>query len=253
MDQQTNMTNIGNDHLSEQTQIPLLQDSNEYGYAFDANGKAVVIFEWSIVAIIVMVMLCLIRKRSQTNEMNLSRHPDAIQIEKERQEEEAKRKKTIIKLFQTEHIQQKITGDQIKNESCRTIETLSSEEDNASNDDFAFDEEEGYGTVVISPFPRVNSKAVLSSLGESDNCSKESDKTVEKSVTNMCAICLDEYHEGNTIVWSSNKNCSHAFHRDCLTNYLVKVKQQETYPCPCCRQNFFFDQDEETEKKTEEV
>ncbi len=148
---------------------------------------------------------------------------------------------------------QKITGDQIKNDSCRTIETLSTEEGSASNDDLAFDEEEGYGTVVISPFPRVNSKAVISSLGESDKDSKESDKTVEKSVTNMCAICLDEYHEGDTIVWSSNKNCIHAFHRECLTKYLVKVKQQDAYPCPCCRQNFFFEQDEETEKKTEEV
>ncbi len=100
------MTDIANDQLREHSQIPLLQDSNGYEYAFDSNGKAVVILEWSIVAIIVMLLVGLIRKRSRTNEMNLSRHPDAIQIEKQRQEEEAKRKITIIKLFQTEHIQQ---------------------------------------------------------------------------------------------------------------------------------------------------
>lgn len=106
MDQQANMTDIVNDQMGEQAQIPLLQDSDGFKYTFDASGTAVAIFEWSIVAIIVMLLLCLIHKRSRANEMNISRHPDAIQIEKERKEEEAKRKKTIIKLFQTEHIQQ---------------------------------------------------------------------------------------------------------------------------------------------------
>ena len=66
-----------------------------------------------------------------------------------------------------------------------------------------------------------------------------------KSVSNLCAICLEEYHEGETIVWSSNKNCQHAFHQDCLVNYLAKVKAEKEFPCPCCRRNFFFENADE--------
>ena len=55
-------------------------------------------------------------------------------------------------------------------------------------------------------------------------------------VPNCCAVCLCSYDEGDKVVWSSNKDCKHAFHVDCVVGWLVKF-QPET-PCPCCRQEF---------------
>jgi hypothetical protein len=65
-------------------------------------------------------------------------------------------------------------------------------------------------------------------------------KHYPRAVPNVCAICLDTYKPNETVVWSSNIDCSHAFHQDCILDYLVKlVKVKDTaVPCPCCRQDF---------------
>lgn len=55
-------------------------------------------------------------------------------------------------------------------------------------------------------------------------------------VSNCCAICLGVFDVGDSVVWSSNPNCKHAFHQECVLGWLVKM-QPET-PCPCCRQEF---------------
>jgi hypothetical protein len=57
-----------------------------------------------------------------------------------------------------------------------------------------------------------------------------------KLVPNCCAVCLCDYRPGDVVVWSSNPECVHAFHRECVVDWLVKM-QPET-PCPCCRQEF---------------
>lgn len=57
-----------------------------------------------------------------------------------------------------------------------------------------------------------------------------------KLVPNCCAICLCDYQPGEIVTWSSNPRCIHAFHRECVTDWLIKM-QPET-PCPCCRQEF---------------
>lgn len=55
-------------------------------------------------------------------------------------------------------------------------------------------------------------------------------------VPNCCAICLGDYEAGDEVVWSSNQECPHAFHKECILDWLIKM-QPET-PCPCCRQEF---------------
>lgn len=62
-------------------------------------------------------------------------------------------------------------------------------------------------------------------------------------VMNCCAICLSSYKEHDVVVWSENEsNCKHAFHQDCLLDWLCKVQQSHLdnvhTPCPICRQNF---------------
>jgi hypothetical protein len=61
-------------------------------------------------------------------------------------------------------------------------------------------------------------------------------KNGSRRVPNGCAICLSGYDEGDKIVWSSNEECKHAFHDDCILIWLVK--NQNGTPCPCCRCEF---------------
>lgn len=52
-------------------------------------------------------------------------------------------------------------------------------------------------------------------------------------VDGTCAFCLEEYQEGDEIVWSSMQ-CPHAFHKECLMLWLSKGKKR----CPICRDWF---------------
>lgn len=72
----------------------------------------------------------------------------------------------------------------------------------------------------------------------------------------FCAICLAEYELKERVSWSSNTDCTHVFHEDCVVQWLVslgktKSKQQRfsrdpteaqlfqyELECPCCRQEF---------------
>lgn len=48
-----------------------------------------------------------------------------------------------------------------------------------------------------------------------------------------CAICLVEYQDGDEISWSHNSSCGHAFHHDCIIEWLLTRDE-----CPCCRRDY---------------
>jgi hypothetical protein len=54
-----------------------------------------------------------------------------------------------------------------------------------------------------------------------------------------CAICLVEYQDGDEISWSHNSSCGHAFHSDCIIEWLLASDE-----CPCCRRNYLRFEDE---------
>lgn len=82
-----------------------------------------------------------------------------------------------------------------------------------------------------------------------------------RKIPNSCAICLDSYEIGDTIVWSTssdsssssstdnnNNKCLHAFHEHCISAWCLRKIEENfsssnsqcniSVPCPCCRQSF---------------
>lgn len=55
-----------------------------------------------------------------------------------------------------------------------------------------------------------------------------------RDVEPSCAICLAEYQVGDAIVWASEHECPHAFHQECMLNWLSTGKKR----CPICRYSF---------------
>lgn len=45
-----------------------------------------------------------------------------------------------------------------------------------------------------------------------------------------CPICLERYTNGDDICWSRNKKCHHAYHLDCILEWLLHSNE-----CPLCR------------------
>ncbi|KAG7340532.1 ring finger domain containing protein [Nitzschia inconspicua] len=67
--------------------------------------------------------------------------------------------------------------------------------------------------------------------------SKTDDKDVteatQRHVYGQCALCIDDYEAGDQVVWS-DLECPHAFHKECIMQWLSKGKKR----CPICR-NWF--------------
>ena len=80
-------------------------------------------------------------------------------------------------------------------------------------------------------------------------------KVDKRNVPIFCAICLSEYETCDRVCWSSNTECSHVFHEDCILQWLIssgkKRSMNESFTrhptdekllkhefCPCCRQDF---------------
>jgi len=83
-----------------------------------------------------------------------------------------------------------------------------------------------------------------------------------REVPSGCAICLSEFEEGDRVTWAANEDCPHAFHEDCVLQWMLSVGHKTSrrrqrfdidsdanrdpvasatnFPmlCPCCRQQF---------------
>jgi len=48
-----------------------------------------------------------------------------------------------------------------------------------------------------------------------------------------CDICLMDYQVGEEVCWSPNEECLHAFHKDCMMDWLLRNPL-----CPVCRRDY---------------
>mmetsp|Transcript_32549 Transcript_32549/g.66307 ORF Transcript_32549/g.66307 Transcript_32549/m.66307 type:complete len:612 (+) Transcript_32549:312-2147(+) len=89
---------------------------------------------------------------------------------------------------------------------------------------------------MASSSSHTNNSTQMENSADSNNATSFEEEEELKSVPNNCAICLSEYVSGDTIVTSCDPMCPHAFHQECIVEWLVKM--QVGAPCPCCRRTF---------------
>mmetsp|Transcript_481 Transcript_481/g.753 ORF Transcript_481/g.753 Transcript_481/m.753 type:complete len:404 (-) Transcript_481:134-1345(-) len=117
------------------------------------------------------------------------------------------------------------------------------------------------GLVLFRRQKKDSRKQTKELSGEDDDAKViEQDATQQKDdrreVPIFCAVCLGEYETSERVCWSSNTECTHVFHHDCMLQWLKSLgkracKQQRfsenpsvqqvmnfTMECPCCRQSF---------------
>jgi len=65
------------------------------------------------------------------------------------------------------------------------------------------------------------------------------DKDSTRSIPGTCSICLNLYAVSEAVTWSTNQDCVHCFHENCIVSWLLR-KNSKHRQCPCCRQQFVF-------------
>ena len=82
-------------------------------------------------------------------------------------------------------------------------------------------------TNLIVDFTSWRSSRRLAGAGEED------EESANLYSPTSCPICLEPYREGDDICWSQNENCAHAYHLDCILDWLMNSDE-----CPLCRADY---------------
>ena len=116
------------------------------------------------------------------------------------------------------------------------------------------------GTTKVVANDAAAKDVVVNNLGGDNNTKNDSSKAGVRGkirvCPNVCTICLMEYEPSERVSWSSNKECTHVFHEDCIIHWLVSLGRTKSkmlrfseepteaqllnyeLECPCCRQDF---------------
>jgi len=87
-------------------------------------------------------------------------------------------------------------------------------------------------TKEVAQSPSNNSCATTATPSSYDDFDDDED---------VCPICLDNFEIGDIVIFSrhNHSSCSHVFHEDCLSQWLLEQRENE---CPICRACFISDQ-----------
>lgn len=255
------MTDLDNASFPD-TSISNVTDSGDmtYEYYFDENGAVDVVLDREITDIIIGVFtfiilmllgLCCFSKRFRDfldNAVNIQTNSDEVygnavvrrQIEEEERTKEnpEERRERLINHFELKKVTMALTPDCFfKNRMHRfdTKETLSAMSEDLDNDEEMQNSSSEASTAVDDIEETQESVFIPEAFLDKEGNEEYSYQNGGRKIANCCAICLCEYEVGEKLVWSDNVACKHAFHDDCILDYLQN--QKET-PCPCCRRAF---------------
>jgi hypothetical protein len=119
----------------------------------------------------------------------------------------------------------------IQDEDCEAPPPTTASNPENTNDDDVVDNEPSEDFSFSN-----NGFLQLPGTGNNNNHEDTRNTGEDKQVPNCCAICLSDYSVGDTIIWSSNPQCQHAFHDECILEWLIKKRPASS--CPCCREEF---------------
>lgn len=69
--------------------------------------------------------------------------------------------------------------------------------------------------------------------GTDSCCSSMDESDANENKIQTCSICLEAFHVGERVSWSSTNLCDHGFHPFCIQEWLIRHED-----CPMCRQRF---------------
>jgi hypothetical protein len=188
---------------------------------------------------------------------------------------------TYITSPNDDHTVDHVAADDVETGFVQSMDTPhhQEEEDNAQYTHISiplpghdFDCVDVYGRVEVEKEPNdkeekkprirlFGGKDKLKVVREDPVVATEEDDTIKvrggrRSCPIFCAICLAEYEPSERVSWSSNPDCTHAFHEDCVVEWLVTLGRTKSkhvrfleepteaqllhyhLECPCCRQDF---------------
>lgn len=125
-------------------------------------------------------------------------------------------------------------------------ETKEEEEEKEGDEKVEEIEEETIVDKVEEIIPETNAAEAVEPVEEAEQASQPPLTDEEAPATTddgssvrdrgtVCDICLLEFETGEAVAWSLNPQCNHAYHEDCITDWLLRKPT-----CPSCRQNFIF-------------
>lgn len=103
------------------------------------------------------------------------------------------------------------------------------------------DYQTGYCAACVAPRPQIRSvirQTTMDMPCDAQNAAKATDESAMHAPGTghvphdaLCDICLGDYETGDFVAWSKNTRCKHAYHIECISDWLIRRPT-----CPSCRQ-----------------
>eukprot|EP00979_Chaetoceros_neogracilis_P011977 scaffold3063_cov216-Chaetoceros_neogracile.AAC.1 len=164
------------------------------------------------------------RLNNQSTTDNGATSPSApTQNETQEQKQHNRRSKILKTILQKKVVENPLVKDKL----ALPHETLQSERSLVTDDDEEAQDRPTKEDIYVhaDKFASFRSSRRLSTFTVDQSETLYSPKT--------CAICLEIYKVNDTICWSANEACHHAYHLDCMMDWLM-----ENDECPLCRENY---------------